>query len=103
MILSKMLGMIAENPNLLADKRFCELVTAAWEDVEFLFDQLHTNDKDNGLYGWKGQVQHTLYSSIWCIAHHPGHWKDPGHWKFAQRMAAQLEIAIKEELSRTRP
>jgi hypothetical protein len=91
-----MLGMIAENPDLLDDKRFCDLVQVAWEDLEFLFDQLYTNDGPNKLWGCKGQVQHTLSSSIWCIAHRPEHWKkNPGHWQFPKRMAAQLEIGIK--------
>jgi hypothetical protein len=100
MILSTMLGMIAENPDVLDDKRFCDLVLVAWENFEALFYRLHDHDTANALYGWKGQVQHTLCSAIWCVSHCPERWKNAGFWTFTKQMAAQLEMGMMDELRR---
>jgi hypothetical protein len=100
MILSELLGMIAENPDLLDDTRFRELVIAAWDDFEAWFYRLHTNDRFNKLYGWKSQVQETLCSSIWCVKHCPERWRNTGYWTLTKEIAAQLEMGMMDELRR---
>jgi hypothetical protein len=62
MILSKMLGLIVQNPDLLEDKGFTELVMAAWEDFKSLFDELCDGELDcsNGLFGWATVVRESL-------------------------------------------
>ena len=70
MILSKMLGMITENPDLLEDQIFCELVLAAWEDFKSLFDDLYDGelDRDSKLFGWQGQVGNELRNIIQLVS-----------------------------------
>lgn len=57
MVLSKLLGQLGENPGMMDDAFFCEIVLAAWEDFYATFFHLYTNDRGNRLYGWKGKVE----------------------------------------------
>jgi hypothetical protein len=64
MMLSKLLGKIAQDTNLVADEVFCDLVQAAWEDFNNLFHILYENDRDNFLYGRKRDVEGVWNNTI---------------------------------------